>query len=34
VHPTVVTPTGKADPDGGTQLDVAFGQLSITDGGE
>jgi len=32
VHRTLVIPSGKDEPDGGTQLKFAPGQLSITDG--
>jgi hypothetical protein len=32
VHVTVVVPFGKVEPDGGLQLTVAPGQLSLADG--
>jgi len=34
VHKTLVTPSGNVDPDGGTQLTLDPGQLSITVGAE
>jgi hypothetical protein len=33
VHVTVVVPTGKIEPEGGTQTKVTPGQLSVTTGG-
>jgi len=32
VQVTVDTPTGKVEPEGGVQLTVVFGQLSVTVG--